>query len=84
MYRQFTKRINLRRRFKPGFWASVETNSYMGGIQTIGENQLIDLQRNSRIGGTLVEPFLGRYSVKVEFFILGSVGTNDTDDVTAI
>ena len=63
----FAGEVHLIRRFKPGFWASAEANFYMGGDQTIGGNQLIDLQRNSRIGGTVVVPFLDRYSVKVGY-----------------
>ncbi len=63
----FAAEVHLIRRFKPGFWASAEANFYMGGDQTIGGNQLIDLQKNSRIGGTVVVPFLGRYSVKAGY-----------------
>jgi len=63
----FSTEVHLIRRFRPGFWASAEANFYMGGDQNIGGNQLIDLQRNSRIGGTLVFPFLDRYSVKVGY-----------------
>jgi len=56
--------VHLVRRFKPGFWASLELNYYTGGRQNIGGNQLADLQRNSRIGGTVVVPFKGRHAVK--------------------
>jgi len=63
----FATEVHIIRRFKPGFWASGEANFFMGGDQTIGGNQLIDLQRNSRIGGTLVVPFGGRHSIKVGY-----------------
>ena len=38
-----------------------------GGRQSIGEDRLVDVQRNSRIGGTLVVPFLGRHAIKVGY-----------------
>jgi hypothetical protein len=63
----FSAEVHLIRRFKPGFWASAEANFFVGGDQTIGGNQLIDLQRNSRIGGTVMVPFLDRYSLKVGY-----------------
>ncbi|MCP4901262.1 MAG: transporter [bacterium] len=56
--------IHLVRRFKPGFWASLEANYYTGGRQTIAGDKLVDLQRNSRFGGTVVVPFKGRHAVK--------------------
>lgn len=59
--------LHLVRRFKPGFWASLEANYFRGGRQTIGGDQHADLQRNSRIGGTLVVPFRGRHAVKVGY-----------------
>ncbi|MHC4116420.1 MAG: transporter [Planctomycetota bacterium] len=49
--------VHLIKRFKPpGFWASLEYNFWEGGRQTIGGNTLDDVQRNSRIGGTIVVP----------------------------
>jgi hypothetical protein len=74
----FSAETHLIRRLRPGFWASLEANFYTGGDQTIGRNQLIDLQKNSRIGETLVVPFLGRYSVKVGYStnITASYGTD--------
>jgi len=55
---------HLVRRFRPGFWASLDLNYFTGGRQTIGGRRLVDVQRNSRIGGTIVFPFRGRYAVK--------------------
>jgi hypothetical protein len=46
--------IHLVRRFKPGFWASLEAVYFEGGQQTIGGDQLIDVQRNMKVGGTVV------------------------------
>ena len=59
--------FHLVRRFKPGFWASVDANFFFGGRQTIGGRELIDVQQNSRIGGTLVVPFKGRHAVKLGY-----------------
>ncbi|MCP4899098.1 MAG: transporter, partial [bacterium] len=59
--------IHLVRRFKPGFWASLEANYYTGGRQTIAGEKLVDLQRNSRFGGTVVVPFKGRHAVKLGY-----------------
>jgi len=63
----FAAEVHLVRRFKPGFWASLEANYFIGGQQTIGGNQLVDVQRNARIGGTLVVPFRGRHAIKVGY-----------------
>ena len=56
--------IHLIKRFKPGFWASLEYNFWEGGRQTIGGNELDDKQRNSRIGGTIVVPVHKRQVIK--------------------
>ena len=59
--------LHLVRRFKPGFWASLDANYFYGGRQTIDGRQLVDVQRNSRIGGTVVVPFKGRHAVKIGY-----------------
>ncbi len=59
--------VHLVRRFKPGFWASLDANYFYGGRQTIDGRQLIDVQRNARIGGTVVVPFKGRHAVKIGY-----------------
>ncbi|MFV2071860.1 MAG: hypothetical protein ACC742_04300 [Thermoanaerobaculales bacterium] len=56
--------IHLVRRFKPGFWASLDLNYYTGGRSTVGGKLKADLQRNSRIGGTVVVPLRGRHALK--------------------
>jgi len=58
---------HLVRRFKAGFWASLDVNYFTGGKQTIGGSELIDWQHNSRIGGTVVVPFLKRHAIKVGY-----------------
>ena len=58
---------HLVRRFKPGFWASLDFNYYTGGRQTIAGNELVDVQHNSRLGGMVVVPFGGRHAIKVGY-----------------
>ena len=63
--------VHVIRRFRPGFWASLDANYFTGGRQTIGGDPLRDLQSNRRFGGTLVVPFAGRHAIKVGY----SIGT---------
>jgi len=62
-----TFQLHLVHRFRPGFWASFDANYYTGGRQTIGGNELVDEQQNSRVGGTLVFPFARRHALKLGF-----------------
>jgi hypothetical protein len=59
---------HLIRRFSPGFWASLDANYFIGGRQTIGGDELVDVQSNSRIGGMVVVPFGGRHAIRVGYF----------------
>jgi hypothetical protein len=59
--------VHLVKRLKPGFWASLDLNYFTGGRQTIGGNELEDVQRNSRLGGTVVVPFKGRHAIKIGY-----------------
>jgi len=70
--------LHLVKRFKPGLWVSLESNFFWGGQQKIGENQLVDRQRNSRIGGTFAVPFLHRHALKFGYSvnIVTSYGTD--------
>ena len=63
----FAGEVHLVKRFKPGFWASLEANYFTGGRQTVGGNRLADVQDNVRIGGTVVVPFRGRHAIKVGY-----------------
>jgi len=67
----YAAEIHIVRRFKPGFWASLDANYFTGGRQTIDGKQLVDLQSNRRFGGTVVVPFAGRHAVKLGY----SIGT---------
>ena len=61
--------LHLVHRFKPGFWVSLDANYFIGGRQTIGGNELIDEQRNSRFGAMVAVPFRGRHAIKLGYFI---------------
>jgi hypothetical protein len=63
----FAAQFHVVRRFKPGFWASLDANFYTGGQSTIGGEQQADLQRNSRFGGTVVVPVHGRHGIKAGY-----------------
>jgi hypothetical protein len=70
--------IHLVKRIKPGLWASLETNFFWGGQQRIGENQLLDRQKNSKIGATFAIPFPPRHGLKLGYSvnIITSYGTD--------
>ena len=55
------------RRFRPGFWASLDLNYYVGGHSTVGGERNADLQRNSRAGFSLAYPFARKHAVKLGF-----------------
>jgi len=59
--------IHLVRRFRPGFWVSLDFNYFTGGRSTIAGEPRGDLQRNSRLGGTVVVPFQGRHAIKIGY-----------------
>jgi hypothetical protein len=64
----FEVQAHLVRRFKPGFWASLDLNYFTGGRQTIGGEEQTVAQDNSRIGATVAVPFAGRHAVKIGYF----------------
>ncbi len=70
--------LHLVKRFKPGLWVSLESSFYWGGEQNISENQLIDRQRNAKIGGTVAVPIPHRHALKFgySFNIITSYGTD--------
>lgn len=63
----FHGHAHLVKRFRPGFWASLDLNYFTGGRQTIGGAQLSDVQKNSKIGVTVVVPFRGRNAIKLGY-----------------
>jgi len=63
----FHGHLHLVKRFRPGFWASLDLNYFTGGRQTIGGQQLSDVQKNSKVGVTVVVPFRGRNAIKLGY-----------------
>jgi hypothetical protein len=50
--------------FKPRLWAAFDANFYTGGTTSIDGLRNRDLQRNSRVGGTISIPMTKRQSLK--------------------
>lgn len=68
---------HLIHRFRPGLWASLDVNYFQGGRSTIGGRRLNDLQRDSKIGATLVFPFTTGHAIKLGYSV-GSI--NDSEE----
>lgn len=58
---------HLIHRFRPGLWASLDMTYYQGGRSTFGGRRLDDLQRDSKIGATLVFPFKRGHAIKLGY-----------------
>ncbi len=56
--------FHLVKRIRPGFWASLDLNYYVGGRTTVDNVEQSDLQRNSRIGATVVFPFKKQHAIR--------------------
>jgi len=56
-------------RFKPGLWVSLDGNYFIGGRQTIGGTELVDVQRNSRVGAMVALPIRGRHVIKLGYVL---------------
>ncbi len=59
--------LSFVKRFRPGFWGSIDANYYTGGRTTVDGNKRADLQRNSRLGVSVAYPFAGRHAIKASF-----------------
>lgn len=59
--------FHLIKQFRPDFWASIDANYYYGGETVVGDQVRRDLQRNSRLGGTIVIPFKGRHAFRFAY-----------------
>jgi len=57
--------LHLIKRFRPGFWGALDWNYYTGGRTTIDGAENSDLQRNSRLGATLVYPVAKGQALKL-------------------
>jgi len=53
--------------FRPRLWASFNANFYTGGRTTVGGVLRADLQKNSRVGGTVSVPIAKRHSIKAGY-----------------
>ena len=53
------------KRTRPDFWVSLDLNFYHGGRTRVEDEESDDLQRNSRIGATVVVPFARVNAVKL-------------------
>jgi len=72
-----TMQGHLIHRFRPGLWASLDFTYYEGGRSTIGGRRLDDLQRDSKIGVTLVFPFAAGHAIKLGY---SNGSLNDSDE----
>lgn len=59
--------IHLIKRLRPGLWASLDANYYIGGETRVGNDLADDLQRNSRFGATFVVPIKGGHAIRGSF-----------------
>ena len=57
--------FHVRYLFKPGLWAAVDANFWRGGQTTVDGRTNDDLQRNSRIGATVVKRLGRKHSLRV-------------------
>ena len=63
----YSLEADLIKRFRPGFWASLNFTYFRGGRQTIGGEQLDDAQSNLKVGATFVVPIRGRHAIKLGY-----------------
>ena len=59
--------FSMIRRFRSGFWSSLDFNYYLGGRTIISDSKAADFQRNSRTGITFAYPIKGRHSIKASY-----------------
>jgi len=53
--------------FKPGLWAAFNANFYVGGRTKVDGVPSFDLQRNSRVGGTVSIPLSRHHSLRIAY-----------------
>ena len=63
----YSVEFHLVNRIMPGFWAALDLTAYVGGQTNVGQKHEADLQRNSRLGGTVVIPFKGRHAIRASY-----------------
>jgi len=57
--------FHVRYLFKPGLWAALDANYWRGGQTTVDGTTNDDLQRNSRVGATVVKRLGRKHSLRV-------------------
>lgn len=70
--------FHLVKRFRPGFWFSLDLNYYYGGRTIVDGESRADLQRNSRAGVTLTFPWQGHHAIRTSYST-GTVTTSGGD-----
>ena len=63
----YNSQFHLSYDIKPRLWAAFDANFYRGGQTTLNNIERNDVQRNSRIGGTISVPLGRRSSFKVAY-----------------
>ena len=56
--------FHLIKRIRRGFWASLDANFYVGGRTSVGDSEQANLQRNARVGATVVFPFKSGHAIR--------------------
>ena len=59
--------LHLVKTMRRDFWVSLDLNYYTGGRTTVDQTQRADLQRNSRIGATVVIPFKRQHAIRIAY-----------------
>ncbi len=70
--------FHLIKQIRPGLWASLDANFYVGGQTNIGDTTQANLLRNSRVGVTFVMPIKGRHAIRTSYST-GAITTTGGD-----
>jgi Putative MetA-pathway of phenol degradation len=74
--------VHIVRRIAPAFWVSLDANYYKGGRSSLDGERQEDLQRDSKLGLTVMYPIAKGHSLKLSYS-LGSV-TDSGEDFNSI
>ncbi len=72
---------HLVRRIRRGWWVSLDASFYKGGRSTLDGNRLNDLQRDSKVGITVVYPVAGKHAIKFGYSLGSVIDSNEDFDV---
>jgi hypothetical protein len=70
--------FHLIKQIRPGLWASLDANFYVGGQTSINDSTRVNLLRNSRFGVTFVMPIKRKHAIRTSFST-GAVTTTGGD-----